>query len=212
MSRKNDYETQDLYGALSESISPGTATIIPFPVPSTTEASMPSRYISSTDLSTSRGYNRFRKKDTPESFLLEIDKISRKQLEDAFDKITDASDLTISASERSNCFDDWCKSLKILVRSEENFSRHHQRILGTLLSTINKRDIADFSDETLRTFRDITNTLRQPRLSKIESKRAINDILNTKIRISLPLGTQGIAEDYAENLLAMLNHLAEQSQ
>jgi hypothetical protein len=212
MTIKSDYETQDSYGAFTETKRPETARVIPFPTRSTTETSTPSQYINSTDLSKSASHLRYQKKSASESFWSEINKTSKKHLEEALDKITDACDKTISASERSNCFDDWCDLLRILVRSEEHFSRHHRRIFGTLLSTVNKLDISDFNDSVLKIFRDTTNTLRQPRLTKIESKRAIADILKTKTRISLSLNMQDITEQDTERLQLILKHLVDQSQ
>jgi hypothetical protein len=147
-----------------------------------------------------------------EYHLSSIDKASKKGLEEAFELITNATDKNLTRSERSNCFDDWQNLLRSLNRVEGNFSRHHSRILGTLLSAVNKKDISDFEDNVLIIFRNITYTLRQPRISKVETQRSIKDILKSGTRISLPLGVDDLSEEAKQPIELVLLNLLKQSQ
>jgi hypothetical protein len=213
MTPANGYETGSdmLYEAAPKTVPSETAKIIPFPNEPHTGRQTLTNYISSTDLSP-QFQHRPRTTNPIVPPLSSIDKESKQTLEDAFDRITDAADITLSGSERSNCFDDWQERLKLLVRVEGNFSRHHRRILGTLLSAVNKRDISDFNIEVLKVFRNVTNVLRQPRIIKVDSKRAISDILKTKTKVALPLIMENIDEEEAQTTEAMLAHLLEKSQ
>ncbi|RPJ54842.1 MAG: hypothetical protein EHM12_13250 [Dehalococcoidia bacterium] len=183
--------------------------IIPFPGSHSgeqyTTKQMSALYIANTEIG-SQPSLRHKRQETQfyESFLPSISKKSKQILEEAFDRITDVADTTLTGSERSNCFDDWHDLLGLLVRSEENFTRHHRRVLGTLLSASNKKDVSDFNPAALKVFRDITNLLRQPRIAKADSQRAIRDILKTKTNVLLPLNAENICEEAVDEMFLNL--------
>ena len=117
------------------------------------------------------------KRPFAEAVLTNITTASKKILNDAFDFITNATDVILGDAERSNCFDEWKDLLKIIIRKGNHFSSNHRKILGFLLVTINQKDISDFAIQTLKIFQEATNILRQPRITKPEAKRIIKILL-----------------------------------
>jgi hypothetical protein len=106
----------------------------------------------------------------------------------AFELISAVSDADIYASERSNCFDEWKDLLTDLSRRVNNFTNNHRKILGSLISSTINKDISDFPiDNSLRVLQEATNTIRRPRINKVECKRAISDLLKLKSDTMIPL-------------------------
>jgi len=142
----------------------------------------------------------------------QIDGSSKKALNDAFFRITESCDLQVSPVERSNCFDEWKDLLHMTARREEKISLNHRKILGSLLSVTHRKDIADFEEESLKVLQQSTYLLRQPRISRKDSKNAISALLNRKLRISFPLATDGLSPDREDVLDEMMESLINESK
>ena len=126
----------------------------------------------------------------------------------AFDRISQALQTDFQMAELSNCFDEWKDLLEAASRKVGSFTSSHRKILGSLLSVLGGKDISDFDNETLRTFRDATNILRLPRASKQDARRIIADLLKQKKKILMPLAIEESVKDKTEvldNMMAQTN-------
>lgn len=151
------------------------------------------------------------KRPFAEVVLTNITPASKKILNDAFDFITNANDMILGDAERSNCFDEWKDSLKIIARKGDHFSSNHRQILGFLLVATNKKDISDFNIQMRKIFQEATNILRQPRITKPETKRMIQILLENKIKATIPLVPDHLDEERIKSLDTMMDHLLEKA-
>jgi len=188
----------------SESTEPASLPDNVFPFPKKdTEPRTSTHYVRSSELAWSP-QSTPRRLTTESPPVLSIRKGSQEMLDEAFDRITDAADANVGRSERSNCFDEWKDYLRLLIRVEGNFSRPHRVVLGALVSATIQMDMSNASEAALKVFRDITNVIRQPRISKVERQRAIRDLLAVKVNVTLPLSVQGLEESQAKSIESML--------
>jgi len=129
----------------------------------------------------------------------------REILYEAFENITDSFNENITAAGRSNSFDEWKDSLKIASRLSDHFNGNHRRILGCLMSSTQDKDVSDFDDKVLRLFQEATNTLRQPRVTKPESKGIINKLMDKKINMRIPLNPDNLDRKEIDRLDSMMS-------
>lgn len=136
------------------------------------------------------------------------------QLNEIFNLITDASDKQIDPAERSNYFDDWKSELRLLARKAEHFTKNHNVILGAVIVSTQKRDITDFSDDTVNIFLQVTNLLRQSNITKREKTRIIESLIDARAQASLPLGTEDLLEKNkrVDELEVMVAKIIEKSR
>jgi len=132
-------------------------------------------------------------------------------LREALLRITDSMDSEFEPVERSNCFDEWKDLLGLIARKAKYLSINHSEILGTLISITHRRDHADYTSDTLKVFRDATSLLRQPRMTKQDSKRIRDKLLALKIKTTIPIGTECLHEDQINSLEHMMSALIEKS-
>lgn len=130
-------------------------------------------------------------------------------LNNAFDRITNAHDVYLSISERSNYFDEWKDILNLLARIGDHFTSSHRKILGTLIISTKQKDISDFKIQSLKSFIEATNVLRQPRVTKPECKRMITILLNNKINTVIAMNPDSLDEEKIKSLEAMMDDLLE---
>lgn len=136
---------------------------------------------------------------------------NKKQLREALFRITDSIDHEFSFVERSNCFDEWKDLLELVARKANHLTINHSEILGTLISIVHHRDVSDYSIEVLKMFRDATSTLRQPRVTKEDSKRILDKLFTLGIKTTIPLATDNLQEDQIDKLDHMISVLVEKS-
>jgi hypothetical protein len=130
-------------------------------------------------------------------------------LNNAFDRITNAHDVYLSISERSNYFDEWKDILNLLARIGDHFTSGHRKILGTLIISTKQKDISDFKIQSLKIFIEATNVLRQPRITKPECKRMMKSLLNNKINAVITMNPDSLDEGKIKSLEAMMDDLVE---
>lgn len=121
-----------------------------------------------------------------------------------FERIAESLDTDRSESERSNSFDDWKDSLTALSRVADTLTGNHRKVIGALISITTGKDISDFDKSYLRGFREATNIVRQPRVSKPEAKRVISFFHSRATRISLPLAVDDLSEESAKEIESMM--------
>jgi hypothetical protein len=146
-----------------------------------------------------------------EGSFINIAPASKKILNDAFEFITNANDTILGDAERSNCFDEWKDLLKIITRKGDHFSSNHRKILGFLLTATNQKDISDFEIQILKIFQEATNILRQPRITKPETRRMIQILLENKIKATIPLVPDHLDEERIKSLDTIMDHLLEKA-
>ena len=130
----------------------------------------------------------------------------------AFDRISQVLERGILPAEASNCFDEWKDLLQAASRKIGSFTSKHRKILGSLLSLVANKDICDFDDESLRAFRDGTNMLRLPRLSKEDARRSIQELSKRGRQILMPLAVDESARDRVKALDDMMEQLIVKSR
>jgi len=131
----------------------------------------------------------------------------REILNSAFDRISHALDTQFDMAELSNAFDDWKDTLETASRKIESFTGSHRKIIGMLLSLLRGKDISDFNMETLRLFREATNTLRLPRISKQDARRITEVLVKEGRKVMMPLSvneSENDRTDYLEEMMAQL--------
>lgn len=133
-----------------------------------------------------------------------IKQASRKFLNNAFDMITDTTDLTLSIAERSNCFDDWKDSLVLMSRKMEHFDGNHRKILGAIIASTKSKDISDFHETALKFFIQATNILRQPRVTKPEVGQILKSLLDREIAVPIPLASDSYDVNELDSMMAKL--------
>jgi hypothetical protein len=138
-----------------------------------------------------------------------IESKNKNILNNAFDRITNAHDVSLSVAERSNYFDEWKDILNLLARIGDHFTSSHRKILGTLIISTKQKDISDFKIQSLKAFIEATNVLRQPRITKPECKRVIKILLDNKINAVIAMNPDSIDEEKIKSLEAMMDDLLE---
>jgi hypothetical protein len=138
-----------------------------------------------------------------------------KTLKDIYTKLremqTEDSDVDeLSNVERSNFFDEWVDILD--SASFDSLTINHRTILGTLISLTKDKDISDFSDNLLIEFQKACNILRQPSVTKQESKRIINNLLNENVKLVMPMSiNDDLPDEDIYTLENMMNELIKKS-
>ena len=140
------------------------------------------------------------------------DEASRRHLDEAFYRLAEACDPDLEIPERSNRFDEWKDILDILARESVYMSIKHHKVLGSLIAATHQRDLSDFEFYSLKVFIEAMNVLRQPRITKQESKRAIDTLLNYGMEVSIPLAVDNLSEDREEKLENMMAEIVEKSR
>jgi hypothetical protein len=135
----------------------------------------------------------------------------RHLLNEAFDRITDAADLSLTTSERSNNFDEWKDVLEAISRKVEHLTNNHRKILGSLISVVRHADLFEFLADSVRVFQDATNLLRQPRMAKSDSQRVIRNLLDRGLKISIPLSSDNLGESAIKRLEELLETVVQKS-
>lgn len=138
-----------------------------------------------------------------------IESKNKNILNNAFDRITNANDVYLGVSERSNYFDEWKDILNLLARIGDHFTSSHRKILGTLIIATKQKDISDFKIQSLKTFIEATNVLRQPRITKPECKRMMSILLKNKINAVIALNPDSLGEEKIKSIEAMMDGLLE---
>lgn len=141
-----------------------------------------------------------------------VERASRELLQNAFDRIVNTIDSSLTPSERSNCFDEWKDILKNIARKTEYFDSNHRKVLGTLLSSTTQKDISDFNIQSLKIFIQNTNILRQPRVTKPEARQAIKSLLSDKIEPLIPLSVDNLDDTYISELDQMMADILEEDK
>lgn len=127
----------------------------------------------------------------------------RNQLHDAFHKITDSLDSDLGQSERSNAFDEWIDLLQVLSRRGQDLTGNHRKILGALISSVGNKDISDFDKQHLLILQEATNVLRQPSVTKSESKRVISILIKSGFEPILNLSAENLTDESIKELEKM---------
>jgi hypothetical protein len=73
------------------------------------------------------------------------------------------------------------------------------------MSSTQDKDVSDFDDKVLRLFQEATNTLRQPRVTKPESKGIINKLMDKKINMRIPLNPDNLDRKEIDRLDSMMS-------
>lgn len=141
-----------------------------------------------------------------------VEPASREFLRNAFERIVNTIDSSLTQSERSNCFDEWKDLLKNLARKTEYFDSNHRKVLGTLISSTAQKDISDFSIQSLKVFIQNTNILRQPRITKPEARQAIKSLLTENIEPLIPLSVDNLDDTYISELDQMMANILEEDK
>ncbi|MCK4816733.1 hypothetical protein KA005_13265 [bacterium] len=141
-----------------------------------------------------------------------IDAANRNRLQEAFYRITDAIDQDLALVERSNCFDEWKDLLELLARKADYMTNNHRKILGSLIAVTRESDITDLQGNTLRELQEATNVLRQPRVTRQDSKRVIARLSSLDIEITIPLAPDDLDEGDSKTLDAMMTRILEKSR
>lgn len=132
---------------------------------------------------------------------------SRELLDNAFERISNATDSNLTQAEHSNSFDEWKDILRVSSRKVAHFSSNHRKVLGTLISMTKEKDICDFGVEVLKLFVQATNVLRQPRVTKPESRQMVSKLLAVGINTVIPLLSNTMDENITKELDDMMNRL-----
>ena len=140
-----------------------------------------------------------------------IDEANRKRLQEAFYRITDSIDPDLHTVERSNCFDEWKDLMELLSRKAEYMTINHRKILGALITATRNKDVSDFGNDALRELQEGTNVLRQPRVTRRDSKRIIANLLNSGLDIMIPLVPNDLDDGTANSLEDMMASILEKS-
>ncbi|MCK4786992.1 MAG: hypothetical protein KAV87_24755 [Desulfobacteraceae bacterium] len=140
------------------------------------------------------------------------DAANKERLNEAFFKITEATDFDLNSAERSNCFDEWKDLLEILARKADSLTTKHHKILGAMIAATHQSDISDFENHALHVLQEATNVLRRPRVIEQEAKRVIANFLERGFKITLPLATDGLDQADVKSLDDMMDKLLEKSR
>ena len=140
-----------------------------------------------------------------------IDEASKRVLREAFYLIIASYDSEMSKPERSNCFDEWKDLMETIARKEDNVSMNHRKILGSLISVTFQKDISDFDEDSLKIFQRSTYLLRQPRITRRDSKNVIAALLERNLKVSIPMAVDGLGSQSAGELDEMMDTLIEMS-
>ncbi|MBU4446323.1 hypothetical protein KJ656_14785 [bacterium] len=201
----------------SESDRP-TGKLIEFPISSQghsvseASSSLGSTYVGVTSPNLHRGAVTYLKRESIEDeFSRVLNEENRKYLNDAFSRLTYATDMEIDQIERSNNFDEWKDLLIIVSRKADRLTLHHRKILGSLIIAVNGCDIVDFNNNALKIFLEATNVLRQPRVSRQDSDRIISNLINNDINIMLPLSIENEQDAHSKDLDKMMKELIRES-
>jgi hypothetical protein len=156
----------------------------------------------SNEWGTERPRERFR--DSSNSLSIKpLERDIKNQLHDAFYKITDSLDLDLSPSERSNTFDEWNDLLQALSLRGQDLSGNHRKILGALIASVGNKDISDFNKQRLLVLQEATNVLRQPSVTKSESKKVISILIKNDFTPTLNLSADNLTDESIKELEEM---------
>lgn len=140
------------------------------------------------------------------------DETNRRRLDEAFYRLTEACDSNLDMVERSNCFDEWKDILDLLARKAAYMGIKHHKILGSLIAATHQKDLSDFEFNSLKVLREAMNVLRQPRITKQDSKRVITSLLECGMKTALPLAVDYLGEDREGALDNMMAEIVEKSR
>lgn len=140
------------------------------------------------------------------------DEANRRRLDEAFYRLAEACDSDLDMVERSNCFDEWKDILNLLARKAAYMGIKHHKVLGSLIAATHQRDLSDFEFNYLKVLREAMNVLRQPRITKQDSKRVITSLLECGMKTALPLAVDYLGEDREGALDNMMAEIAEKSR
>ena len=202
----------------AESLTEQTAKILPFPsrplndyrtsVPSSGGAA----YISGTDIRSPRLVRPSDRQRFDTDVFGALQARDREIFNLAFDRISHALDTQFDTAELSNVFDEWKDTLEAASRKIESLTSSHRKIIGMLLSLLKGKDISDFNKESLRIFREATNTLRSPRIVKQDARRIIEGLVKDGKRIMMPLSVNESNTDKTNYLEGMMDQLLATSR
>jgi len=201
----------------AESLTEQTGKVIPFPERSLNvgRTSLTSSdgitYIAGTDLEASRYVPSIVRRNFNTDAFGALQPRDREILNLAFDRISHVLDTQLGKSELSNAFDEWKDTLWTASRQIESLTGSHSKILGMLLSLLRGKDISDFNMETLRIFREATNTLRLPRISKQDARRITGVLVKEGRKVMIPLNVNESEKDRADSLEVMMAQLIAKS-
>lgn len=130
----------------------------------------------------------------------------------AYHSIADALDYEIDRIERSNLFDEWKDTLGTIIAEVTNVSVNHRKILGSIIVATKGKDIADFTIEELNILRDATYMFRQLRVTRSDSKRIINKLIDIGTCVAIPLAADGISDKDEESLNQLMRSLIKRSK
>lgn len=152
------------------------------------------------------------KREFSSQTFVSVEPASREFLRNAFERITNSIDSSLSQSERSNSFDEWKDLLKNIARKTEYFDSNHRKVLGSLISSTDQKDISDFTIQSLKVFIQNTNILRQPRITKPEARQAIKNLLSVNIDPLIPLNVDNLDTRYISELDHMMADILEEDK
>jgi len=147
------------------------------------------------------------KYDSYDQNYVTVQPASREMLSNAFERITDVIDSTLTQSGRSNSFDEWKDLLKHIASKAEHLGSSHRKVLGSLISSTAHKDVSDFSSQSIKVLIQCTNILRQPRVTKPEARQVITSLLNNNMDPLIPLVPDNSDENLLSELDDMMNHL-----
>ena len=128
-------------------------------------------------------------------------------LDQSFMSIVDALDGELSTVERSNRFDDWKYEIKDISQSSKSLDIRQRKVLGALIASSLRRDLPDFTTLQLELFRDATNLVRQPMITKKDSKSMLSRMRKNGLKMRLSLSVDGLSEDALKKIDAYMDNL-----
>jgi len=130
------------------------------------------------------------------------------ELDEAYDLISSLFDTNIDEVERSNNFDAWKDKLLDISEMGISLSLWHRQILGGLIAGVNEKEIYEFTDDVIKTFRDATYRVRQRRVSYIDANRTIKELMQKGVSVEMPLAIDSLSEEQMLELEELETELA----
>lgn len=130
----------------------------------------------------------------------------------AYDAIIEAIDEEVDRIERSNYFDEWRDYMDSMSSDVLSFGTNHRKVLGAVLVAVNGRDLFDFSTVQMKVLKEATYTLKQLRVTRRDSKRIIQNIIDLDFGAIIPLGFQEVSNEEEEELEKIIDVLLQRSK
>ena len=139
-------------------------------------------------------------------------KAEKELMDYAYNLIVDVLDNEIDLIERSNLFDEWKDTVNTIIAEITSVSVNHRKILGSIIVATRGKDITDFTQEGLNILKDSSYMLRQFRLTRNDSKRTIQKLINISDNMAIPLAADHISDIEETSLDQLMSSLIKMSK